>query len=776
MLTPPLQRAGVAGSDTLHGGQFVGRAAELAFLEQAAQSLEQRIGQAISLIGPAGIGKSRLIKEFLAKSQDGPAQAHLLHCLPRGANTPLAPIRALLMQLNIEQCENAEDNALLGRILQDVADPILASLSERILLERSCALVAQFLRAACQVRPLVLVFEDIHWSDASSARHLEALVRACEDCPLLIVLSSRPVESALLTEAALHLSPLGLQDSTRLLQSQPKLADQSQEALQSLAKRGGGNPFFLEELALAYGNVSGTLPETVRAVIEGRVSQLSSRLRQVLYATVIIGPPAAPPVVAHLINQSEDDTFADLLALTRDGVLSQAEGGFACRHMLLNDAAYEMIVEDERKRLHLQVAAYLQTISGDDKVPAEVIAMHLQEGGKHDAAAEQWTRASNAALSRAAANEAVEFAHNGLGLLQNGENPALEMRLHLSLAPALMAARGYGAPEAGDAFQAAHKLNQSIRSDKIAPRILLGLWLHAWVAGDLRDAVGHARALHQIAVETDMPALRLQAHAGIGSVLTHLGEFEAARSELDKGIEVLRQNGPGSITMQNSAVTCVSYAAWNAAIAGRVKDVHAHVAMSEKLSTSFPNPFAQAIHASLNSEAYLMVGDLDASKALSAQAIDISTEYDYPFWLGTSLVLRGWTLVAEQHSEEGLAEIDRGIDIFAATGAGVQLANWYGMKAEALLATGTPQDALNAAQTAARHAAKTEDVWFSARIHNTIANAAAQLGRDDLAHAHQTKGASIAETQRLGSVFVDATPSNISARSKSSRPHDGRSP
>lgn len=736
ILSAPFQRAGVPAPTN---ARFVGRNAELAFLNASAQALEGGAGQAVMLSGPAGIGKSRLIREFLSTLDTSQTAMITLNCLPRLSNTALAPIGDLVSKLAPPaDLNDAVDTALLKRFLGEPASEVLAGLSGVALQQRSCEVLKNLVSKACKARPLVLVFEDVHWMDGSSITHLEALIELTNFAPLLVLLSSRPTEDPDLTDAALHLPPLGLSDSLSLLQGMPMIAGLSGSEVRALAERASGNPFFLEELALSHLDGSQSIPSTVLAVIENRVSLLSTRLRQMLYCVVTIGPPAPIDLVAHLLEASEESVRPELDELIRLGFLREEADGFFCRHMLVSDAAYAMIAPAERKRLHREIAAYLEQSPEIIQHRPELLALHQQEAGALVPAVQNWTRASNAALSRAAAEEAIAFAKNGLALLKGpgSENPALEMGLHLSMAPALMATRGYGAPEAGKAFRQAFDLNAKLGVSKVQPRILLGLWLHSWVAGDLKDSVAHARKLELIANEIGHPGLIMQACAGIGAVLTHLGEFRAARSKLLTGLRHLDAQGPDSITTQNLAVTCASYAAWTAALLGEQAAVEEHVQQSKRLSKALENPFAEAIHFGLCCDAYLIAGDAARCEEFAARASTLSKTHNYPFWLGTGLVMQGAANAQQGEPDKGLKTIERGIAVFEATGAGVQLANWYGLKAEAHLAAEQPEHARSSAQLALDHMKRTGDVWFAENVHAALAAAYAALGDAEAAELH----------------------------------------
>jgi hypothetical protein len=150
-----------------------------------------------------------------------------------------------------------------------------------------------------------------------------------------------------------------------------------------LVERAAGNPFFLEELALA--NRSGedpaqNLPETVQAVMEARVARLEPRLRELLYAIAIIGPRTPVDLVARLLSADPQAVAADSEHLINSGFLTEGEDGLAFRHMLLHDTAYAMISPRDRAGLHGKLAHLLET-EGESTLP-ETLALHWQEAGE----------------------------------------------------------------------------------------------------------------------------------------------------------------------------------------------------------------------------------------------------------------------------------------------------------------------------------------------------------------------------------------------------------
>lgn len=766
LTSPPERTSGIPARPHSRPTRFVGRAAEHAFLEAAWANAQQGSGKAIILFGPAGIGKTRLASEFLSSVQSGSIQTAKVQCLPRLRNTSLAPVRricaALFRDLPETTPEDHLDRALLRWFLDDAVrpDPILESISDQMRHHQGRDLVIRLLAIVCEAAPLVLVVEDVHWIDNESRLYLDAIARMTDAVGMLLIVTTRPDHDLALEGATLQLAPLGHDESLMLLREMPEVANLSASDADALAQRAVGNPFFLEELALAVGSgkeVHANLPETVQAVMEVRIADLEVRARTLLYVISVCGPSAAVSLIAQLAGLTEADIEPDLTRLVKQGFLAAGLDSFGFRHVLLHDTAYAMIAPQDRKRLHKRVAEFMESTSGDEQVRQETLAWHLQRADDIEQAITCWARASQAAIYRSDRQDAISFAQNGLSLLTSEMPDAVrqELSLQLSLGTALMAVEGYGSARVGTALERAHVLGRTDGSFKSQARIRAGLWVHNWVAGKLPDSISHAEALLDMARQVDDPALLLQAHAGLGAVLVHTGNLQPAIRHLRAGLEHATADNVTSITIQNSAVTCAAYASWVAGLRGNRAEMQAYCDRTFELSQMVSNPFATSISLALCSESFMFIGDVEGCHGLASEAVLRSREHDFPFWLGTGLILSGWAQGQRGQFDQALAEIDEGLAVFQATGARVQLANWCGLKAETHLAASQPVQGLEMAELALRYAAETNDIWFTPRIHAIAAELCRRLDRPKQTLHHQTQCERLVRANGLAESFVN---------------------
>lgn len=773
LLAIPRRRAGIPTRQGNRNSQFVGRSAELAFLSARLDLLRDGNGQAIVLSGPPGIGKTRLVSEFLAGLDRDAFRPVVLNCLPRLSNTPLAPVRELCLSLfadpPAEVALDEADAALLNELLEETAaaSPLLAGLSDHQRRQRLHALIDRLLWAASRDLPRVIVFEDVHWLDTSSRDILDGLAERIDQRSILLLMTTRSTGEPPHLEALLQLSPLGRNDCVKLLCSLPGCAAQSERDIESLVQRAAGNPFFLEELALiAQSGADPTreLPGTVNAVICDRISGLEHRSRALLYVCAVIGPCALVDLAAHLLGESPEILLADAMGLVRMGFLQEDARGLRFRHMLISDVAYAMLPAAERKRLHREIARYLHARGEQEGVRPEDLAWHYQEAGETDQAISLWSAACRSALRRCAYREGLAFGQAGMALIGSAKEQAetKELELQLSLALALTALHGFGASDVGAAYLRARTLAKQIDCARASYQACAGLWVHTWVLGQLSHSLAHAEELLASSRESDKLVHKAHALAAVGEVRVHQGDLAAGLEHLRKGLELILREPPETIQTQNAAVTCAAYASWVTSLAGAADRADEFVARSEAFSRLLENPFAEATHCGLCADAFLFQDKPAECLALAEQAVEISRAQGFPFWLGTGLIERGWALGRLGDYSAALECIDEGIAVFEATGAGVQLANWYGVKAETLLRAARMRDALAAARHALACAERTSDMFFVPRIHAVAAVAQEALGAPGQASRHQAQARSLAEafgmTPRIIEIMLPRQP------------------
>ncbi len=390
---------------------LVGREQDVLQLDlQRMRTLQERRPYLISIVAPAGTGKTRLLEEFLAHLDPAEGfQVATARCLPYGQTLTYWPLHGLLNGLLGEEIgkqqvvdafvrggQTSEDAArladcvltTLGVEQEEVADRESIFAAWRLLIE---ALARQV--------PRIVVFEDLHWASESLLDLVEHLMHARVQAPLLMLVLSRP---ELLDRrptwgggqqnfTALVLQPLSEAQTRELVKQMAGGLDQALR--ERVVERSGGNPFFALELIRGIGeremgkksSTVGMLPDTVHAAVLARLDLLSSQERAVAQVASVSGRVfrvATLQAVLEDLNASEIGRALDGL-MARHLVMQASGDTFTFQHALIRDVAYGTLSRSERVRIHSKIAAWLEepTTEGLDEF-TELIAYHYWEAVK----------------------------------------------------------------------------------------------------------------------------------------------------------------------------------------------------------------------------------------------------------------------------------------------------------------------------------------------------------------------------------------------------------
>ncbi|MCH8887750.1 MAG: alpha/beta fold hydrolase [SAR324 cluster bacterium] len=421
---------------------FIGREMELSTLRKCMEQAAGGGGRFVSLVGDAGVGKSRLMHELREGVADGEVTVLTGRCNPLSSGTPffplLEPMRGLLNLTSETPDAEAVSSSLIGldQALEPYIPHVLHLLSipgagralprnldgEELQRGLRLALAALFTLAA-QRKTILLLLEDWHWSDEASDAALKYLVGLIGETPIMIVVNYRPDYQPhwgnLDYLIQLSLTAFGTAESLRIVQ-QTLGVDRLPEQLPAIIQaRTGGNPFFIEELcrsllergdieiremreAVLTGDLEHlALPETVQAVIRSRLDRLDDPTREVVLHASVIGREFSGRLLESLMP-AEKGVPAALERLKALEILRQVrvvpEPVFRFKHVVTQEVAYETLLLKRRKQLHRKVAELLEAQHPERLAEIqEALAAHFFKG-------EVWPKA--AAYSLAAAEQA----------------------------------------------------------------------------------------------------------------------------------------------------------------------------------------------------------------------------------------------------------------------------------------------------------------------------------------------------------------------------------
>jgi tetratricopeptide (TPR) repeat protein len=548
---------------------FVGRERELTVLEAALRGcIDGGSSTAVLVIAAAGMGKSRLRHELIARVGDG-AQVWTARGTPLGAGAPYALIADTIRHeagVVAGDPPGAQQGKLRARVARRVApdrvDHVSAFLGELAgvafpalpllaAARRDPSVMASevrrawddWLQAETGARPVLLVLEDLHWGDAPSLRLLETSL-ASERRLMVLGLARPEVRTAFpgLWESAgrheIHLSGLGRRASETLVRH--ALAAPAPAVVARIVDLAAGNAFFLEELIR--GVVDGVaLPETVVAMLQSRLGAAPPEARLLLRAAsvfgeafwlggvqALLGATLAPDEVRRWLEALAAEEVVEVHGASR--LRGEPEWGF--RHALLQNAAYGLLTDEDRALGHRLAGAWLE---GAGEHNAAVLATHAERGGELLRAAALLGRASASAHALLAVDEADAHHRHAIQLLDRlpDGDEALRLRLALLLGYQDVAAHRMQVREYGVALERIEPEARRLGDPGLLGRLLSYLAFTRWSFGRLEESVAFEQRAIALLEQAGLCAEAGYAWVGFIMGQTCLGHFAEAVAALE---------------------------------------------------------------------------------------------------------------------------------------------------------------------------------------------------------------------------------------------------
>jgi hypothetical protein len=560
---------------------LVGRDEEMALLRRRWQQATRGEGCVVLVSGEPGIGKSRLA-HTLAEGPSGEPHTRLrFFCSPYHRDHALYPTIDQLERAAGFRREDTTDarldklEAVLARATDDVGEaaPLLAALLSLPAGERYPplnltpqkqkettlrALVAQVEGLAAR-QPVLMVFEDAHWSDPTSVELLDLFI--------LLIVTFRPEFTPPWTGrphvSLLALNRLAPRQGAEMIAGITGGRALPEDIAAQIIERTDGVPLFVEELTKAviesgmvtdlgdrYAAVRPLVPLAIPASLQASLLARLDRLapaREVAQIGAALGRQFSHELIAAVAAMPAtelDDALVGLVGaelIYRRGTPPDAEYTF--KHALVQDAAYSTLLRSRRRQLHGRIAATLED-RFPDTVAAQpaLLARHCEEAGLTEKAVEYWLAAGRHALGRSAATEAAALLRRGRALvpaLPEGEwRQERELDLQIALGRALIANRGWGAPGLDEVHSRARELALSLNRPRALLFALWGQITEHWARADLKRARRLAAELHELGEAAGDVLTQVLGCDAVGATHLWLGEFTAGRPYLEKALAV----------------------------------------------------------------------------------------------------------------------------------------------------------------------------------------------------------------------------------------------
>ncbi|MBI3799862.1 MAG: AAA family ATPase [Deltaproteobacteria bacterium] len=746
---------------------LVGREEEVSLLLRRWEQASAGDGQVVLLNGEAGIGKSRLVqvlKEHIAREEHARVECR---CSPYYQNSALYPMIDHLQRLLQFTREDAPEEklrklevevqrgmssqpdilalfaALLSIPLPDHYPPL--NLTPQRQKQKTLEALQEWLLKEAEQRPVLLIVEDLHWVDPSTLEFLGLLIDHTPTARLLILLTFRPdfhPPWAMLSHLTLlSLSRLGHRQVETMVERVTGGKALPTEVTQQIRIKTDGVPLFVEELTkmvLESGllrEVDGAyaltgplpllaIPATLQDSMMARLDRLAA-VKEVAQLGATLGREFSYELMRAVAPVDERSLQQALAKLVEAELLYQRgqppQAHYAFKHALIQDAAYQSLLKSKRQQYHQLIARVLEEKFVETKeTQPELLAHHYTEAGLSEQAIPYWQKAGQRATQQSAHVEVISHLTKGLELLaalpNTPERAQQELLLQTALNPALMATKGWAAPEVGQAYARARELCQQVGETPQLFPVLYGLCGFYTTRAELLTARKLGEQLLTLAWNTQDPALLMEAHFALGQSLFWFGEFALAREHVEQGITLynpLLHRSHAFLYGQDSGISCLLLAAltlWHLGYpAQALKRSDNALTLAQELSYSYSLAGAPVLAAMLHQ--FRREGQ--AAQERAEAAIALSSEQGFPLLLARGTILRGWALAEQGQGEEGIVQMRQGLAALWTTGAEVFRLHFLTLLAEAYGKAGQAEEGLTLLAEALAAVGKSGERFFT---------------------------------------------------------------
>lgn len=774
---------------------LIGRVHELALLMDRWDAARQGQGQVVMLGGEPGVGKSRMLKELRDRLGNAGLQAVALQCSPHAVHRAFHPFVDYIEQVlgwgpdvSAEGRLQQMRTVLLDHLQVDPVHfgPLAFLLSIPVSGEHAMpagsasqheqasmdALVA-VMQALSRHAPLLGLIEDAHWADPSTLALLKQLVAATRQQPLLLLITHRPEFNASLDRHA-HVTQLkmpGLREVEVLSMIEHLAADRplSDAWLRHIVDKTDGIPLFVEELTrsileaptLPDRPASATgVPATLRDSLMARLERHPGS-RELAEVGAAIGRDFSHALVSEVSDMSPVALEQAVAALIQSGLVTAQPSRqgtiYTFKHALVQDAAYDAMVQVRREALHREILRALENrTAGQPEPEPSLLARHAQAAGQRHMAVMRWRQASERALKRLSLHEAEAHLQSALGTL--GELPASSQRdqtamhLHALLGTVHMLGRGWGAPEVAQAYAQAHALANVV--DKVEESIwpLWGVCVFHLVHGDVTRAEAIGRRMMTVARQSNSRVAWLvtnMMHTQLCFYAGRLTEVPGHTEQVDDRYSIAQDRQLIALYSSDLKLASSVHGAHARWILGETEDTPDLIRDCERHAAMLAHPYSLAWMLTWGSMSCLHRGDVDALWQRVNEGRRIAEVHGFAYVLSMATLMMGWCEVQRGRVDEGVTQMASGLAAFRATGAGIAVPYFQTLLAEALGQAGRWREGLALLQEAWAQTQQGGERWHEAELHRIRAVLLAQDPQADRRQVQDSldKAATVARAQ-----------------------------
>ncbi len=670
---------------------LVGRDEEFDFLSRRWAQVKDNNGRVVLLSGEPGIGKSRLIAALLDTVEAERATCLRYFCLPHHQGSALQPIVAQLAHAagfdrdDAPAVKRGKLEKLLG-----ANSPAAAALADLLGLGTESSLAADPQRKRAQVLlalleqldslarrgPLLMVFEDAHWSDPTSLELLMLTVERLQTLPVLLIITHRPdfqppwVGHSHVT--TMTLNRLGRRERMAMIEHVTGGKALPQALLDQIVERTDGVPLFVEELTKAVLENEEldqpaqqlAIPTTLQASLMSRVDRLGSA-REVLQIGAAIGREFSYELLAAVAGLP-DQVLQDALARLTEAELvfprgTPPDATYSFKHALVQDAAYSALLRARRQQLHGAIASVLEKRFSD--TAPEVLAQQFENAGRTEKAIECWRQAGERDVRRFAMKESLAHYSAALRLLasmpESADRDRIELGIRLGLGLVQLIAISPSAKEVAEHYRRALALSRTL-PDQGRERFLAiwGSWFNATTSGRADEATVLADQLLAVARELDNADFLLEAYHARVPMLMRLPDFAGMREAAREVIRLYDRDRHrdhayyfGGHDARMCARSFYALSLWGQGFFDQAKST---ALQSIEDARALGHVFSVA-HALQRGGLYMaLMRDVDACRMMSNELYPLAERNKFPWQLADAQFLRGWLTAQDGDFDAGI--------------------------------------------------------------------------------------------------------------------------
>ena len=752
---------------------MIGRDDDLASLTAQWKLAVSGDGQALLLVGEAGIGKSRLCRALLDAIAAGRPHYRVRHqCSAHHTESALWPVirhiewltglrqddslDARLDRLEALVDGNTDAAHLLAALLELDGEARYGRLemSPRERRERTLeALVKELLRLA-SLRPVIVLVEDAHWADPTTLELIDRCLQRIGGARVMVLMSSRPENEPRLSghrqPSRLALQRLGRSHVETIVQriSDGRLMPGT---VDTIVDRTDGVPLFAEEITRATLEAGETaVPVSLHGSLMARLDGLPDAAKQLALIAACIGREFDVDLLASVSGGSPAQVSGAIEGLVSAQLVLQRgdrrSGAYSFKHALLQEAAYESLLRGRRRELHARVLLALEKHRPPS--PPELLAHHAARAGMVDKAVEQWGLAGVLALGKSAYVEAASHLSSAIAMLHNhdaasaerraGELRMHELRLQVALGQARMATSGYGAQTTRQTFERARELLDISQDTTLRISVVYGLWSGYIMAIGTQQALQMAIDLLNAGQADRDEQTLLVAHRLVGSACLESGDWVHATSHLERALAIYDANPSHHANLSalygmDPAASACSNLAVAVHVAGFPARAMALAARVRSMADSVSHAIARAPMYCECVNLAILRRDVEWMERDGEVFTRIATENGLAMWRAYSLGMQAWRILESGQPVDAIDGFRRCLAELTACGARVRIQLYQVGLATALGRCGQTAQAIGMIDAALVESSKSGRRWFDAEMWRVRAELAgyAASGCDD---------------------------------------------